>query len=46
MIKNIIDSKNIIIYTRYVDDILIIYDHSKITSKRILQFSNTGHNNL
>jgi len=33
MIKNNIESKNIIFYTRYVDDILFIYDHSKITSK-------------
>jgi hypothetical protein len=46
MIKNIIESKNIIFYARYVDDISIIYDHSKITSKQILQYSNAVHNNL
>jgi hypothetical protein len=33
MIKHIIESKNIIFYARYVDDILIIYDYSIITSK-------------
>jgi len=45
MIKNIIESKNIIFYTRYVD-ILIICHHSKINTKQVLQYSNTIHNNL
>jgi hypothetical protein len=36
MIKNVIETKSIIFYTRYVDAILIFYDHSKITSKQIL----------
>ena len=29
LLKNILDNSNITYYNRYVDDILIIYDHSK-----------------
>jgi hypothetical protein len=32
-IKQLLDSRNIIFYTRYVDDILIIYDSNKIQPK-------------
>jgi hypothetical protein len=39
--KNIIESKHIIFYTCYVDDILIIYNYTKITSTQILHYVNT-----
>jgi len=39
-------SKHIIFYTRHVDNILIIYDHSKITSKQILDYVNTIYNSV
>ena len=44
-IKNIIQS-NHIFYTCYVDDILIIYNHTKITPTQILHYVNTIHTNL
>jgi hypothetical protein len=31
-IKHLLDSKNIAFYTRYVDDILIIYDTTRLSS--------------
>jgi len=40
IIKDITDSKHIF-YTRHVDNILIIYDHSKITSTQILDYAST-----
>jgi len=33
-IKQLLDSKNIIFYTRYVDDIFIIYDTTRITPEK------------
>jgi len=34
-IKQLLDTKNIALYTRYVDDILIIYDIRKIQPQTI-----------
>ena len=42
-IKHILDYKNIIFYTRYVDDILIIYDTDKTNSDLITTHINRVH---
>jgi hypothetical protein len=34
-IKQALDTKNIILYTRFVDDMLIIYDSTRITADNI-----------
>jgi len=41
IIKDVTESKRIIFYARHVDNILIIYDHSKITSTQILDYAST-----
>ena len=40
IIKNILDTNNIYLYNRYVDDILIIYDHSRTNTSEISEFMN------
>jgi hypothetical protein len=45
-IKRIIEDKHIIFYTRYVDGILIMYDHTKITSERIPVYISSLRTNL
>jgi hypothetical protein len=40
------DSKSITFYSRYVDDILVIYDSSYTNPNAITQYVNTIHNNL
>jgi hypothetical protein len=45
-IKHQLENKAIIFYTRYVDDILIIYDSTKITYQQIVQQANTVHIDL
>jgi hypothetical protein len=45
-IKHLLDTKNIAFYTRYVDDILIIFDTTKIDSHTINPYINNIHNNL
>jgi hypothetical protein len=42
-LKHIIDTNNIIFYTRYVNDILIIYDTKKISPETILDHINNIH---
>jgi hypothetical protein len=42
-LKQIIDTNNIIFYTRYVDDLLIIYDTKKIFTETILDHINCIH---
>jgi hypothetical protein len=42
-LKQIRDTSNIILYTRYVDDILIIYDTKKVSPKSILDHINSIH---
>jgi hypothetical protein len=41
--KQIIDTNNILFYTIYVDDILIIYDTKKISPETILDHINCIH---
>jgi len=45
-IKHLLDSKGIIFYSRYVDDIFIICDSSYTNPNAILQYTNILHNNL
>jgi hypothetical protein len=45
-IKQALDKHYIQYYTRFVDDILIIYDNSKITHEQITQQFNQLHTNL
>jgi hypothetical protein len=40
------ESKDITLYTRYVDDILIIYDSSSATPNAITQYADAIHNSL
>jgi hypothetical protein len=46
LIKHLMDSKSIIFYTRYVDDISIIYDSSHNNPNEITQYANTIQNNI
>jgi hypothetical protein len=46
LLKNILDNSNIIYYNRYVDDILIIYDHSKTNNNEIEHYINNIHPEL
>ena len=45
-IMRLLDTKNIAFYTRYVDDILIIFDTTKIDSHTINANINNIHNSL
>jgi hypothetical protein len=45
-IKHLLDTKNILYYTRYVDDILIIYDTRHISDNIIQKYINQIHKNL
>jgi hypothetical protein len=45
-IKQLLDCRNIIFYTRYVDDILIIYDSNKIQPKLIETHTNQILSNI
>jgi hypothetical protein len=42
-IKQLIDSKNIILYTHYIDDLLIIYDTTRTTPDFINTYINQVH---
>jgi hypothetical protein len=46
LIKHLLDSKSIAFYSRYIDDILIIYDSSHTNPNAITQYANTIHNNF
>jgi uncharacterized protein (UPF0147 family) len=46
LIKHLLDSKTIAFYSRYVDDILIIYDSSYTNPNAITQYANTIHDNV
>ena len=41
-IKQLLDTKNIIFYTRYIDDVLIVYD----TTRKTTDFINTHVNQM
>jgi hypothetical protein len=45
-LKQLLDSKNIIFYTRYVDDIFIIYDTTRTTADSIHNYISNIHNYL
>ena len=45
-IKPLLDTKHIIFYTRYTDDILIIYDTTQISLGTVTHRANNIHNNL
>ena len=45
-IKQLLDTKNHLQYTRYIDDILIIYDTKRIHPKSINSHINQIHNNI
>jgi len=46
IIKHPIDAKILSFYTRYVDDILLIYDSTRTNPDNILQYVNTIHSNV
>jgi hypothetical protein len=45
-IKHLLDSKSLAFYTRYIDDVLIIYDTTRISSHTINTFINNIHRNI
>ena len=45
-IKHLLDAKNIAFYTRYVDDVLIIYDTTKVSAHTINTYVNNIHGNI
>ena len=45
-IKQLLDSKDVAFYTRYVDDILVIFDTTKINSHAINTYTNNIQNNI
>ena len=45
-IKQVLDKQYIQYYTRYVDDILIIYDNSKVTHEHITHQFNQVHKDI
>jgi hypothetical protein len=45
-IKLLLEEKNIVYYNRYVDDIIIIYNQTKITPQYILKHFNAQNKNL
>jgi hypothetical protein len=46
IIKHLIYTKILHFYTRYVDDILLIYDSTRTNPDNILQFIDTIHSNI
>jgi len=45
-IKQLLDTKSLALYTRYIDNILIIYDTIRITSHTINTYINNIHSNI
>jgi len=45
-IKPLLDSKRISLYSRYVDDILIIYDATRTNPETIVHHANSMHSNI
>jgi hypothetical protein len=45
-IKQLLDTKNIILYTRYIDDRLIIFDTTQISTDQINKYVNQIHTNI
>ena len=46
IIKHLIDAKILSFYTRYVDDIFLIYDSTRTNPDYILQYIDTIHSNI
>jgi hypothetical protein len=46
VIKHLIDNRALTLYTRYVDDIFIIYDSTATNLDSILQYISNIHNNI
>ena len=46
ILKQLLDTNCIYYYTRYVDDILLMYDHTRTTYESILTYTNNIHKNL
>jgi len=46
IIKHLIDTRILSFYTRYVDDILLIYDSTRTNPDSILQYIDTIHSNI
>jgi hypothetical protein len=46
VVKHNLETKSIIIYTRYLDDILILYDESRTNVDTLTRALNNIHNNL
>jgi hypothetical protein len=45
-IKHLLDTKSLAFYTRYVDDILIIYDTTRVSSHTVNSYINNTHSNI
>ena len=45
-LKQLLDSKNVTFYTRYVDDIFVIYDTTRTTADSIQKYINSIHSCL
>jgi hypothetical protein len=45
-VKQLLDTKNTVFYTRYVDDILVIYNASKTDPHVIATYINKIYNNI
>jgi len=45
-IKHLIDTKALSFYTRYVDDIFLIYDSTRISPDSILKYIDTIHSSI
>jgi hypothetical protein len=45
-LKHLLNSKNTVFYSRYVDNIIIIYDSTCTNPNAILQYANSIHSNL
>jgi hypothetical protein len=46
IIKHLIDTKILSFYTRYVDDIFLVYDSTRTNSDYILQYTDTIHSSI
>jgi hypothetical protein len=46
IIKHLMEIKSVIVYKRYVDDILVVYDQEKINLQQIKQTANSIHSTL
>jgi len=45
-IKSVLDSKQILFYDRYIDDVLIIYDTESTNQDTLTRYTNSIHENM